>query len=104
MPFPLALGGALVGGAIGTALVTRILLGIGIGIVTYLGVQALWDSAQAAIWSNLGSVSGNILTLLVMARVDDALAVVLSAGSSKLILKGLTAAGSLKVLRWNFLP
>jgi len=102
MPWPVALGGALVGGAIGTALVTRILVGIGVGIVTYIGVQTFWESIQAGVWSSLGGVSANILTLLQMARVDDALTVVFSAGSAKLTLKGLTAAGKLNLLRWKF--
>jgi len=103
MALPLALGGALIGGAIGTALVTRVLLGIGFGVVTYLGVQAMWESLQAGIWDSLGQVSANVMTILVMARVDDALAIVLSAGTAKLVLRGLTAAGALKFARWKFI-
>jgi len=103
MALPLALGGALVGGAIGTALVTRVLLGIGFGVVTYIGVQALWTNLQDGLWASLGQVSGNVMTLLVMARIDDAIAIVLSAGTSKLILRGLTAAGALKLARWKFI-
>lgn len=79
-------------------LATRIMVGLGFAAVTYAGVGALWDQAEAAIWSNLGSVTTNVLAILVLARVDDGIAVVLSAGAAKLALRGLTAAGALKAV------
>jgi len=103
MPWPIALGGAAVSAIIAVPLVVRVLTAIGLSVVTYLGVNALWETAQAQIWALLGGVSANILTILVMARVDDALMVVFSAGTSKLILKGLNAAGAFSRVRWNFL-
>jgi len=103
MPLPLVLGGAAVSGIIVIPLVVRALLGIGMAVVTYTGVQLLWTNIQADIWGALGSVSANIATILVMARVDDAIAVVFSAGTSKLILKGLNAAGAFSRVRWKFI-
>jgi len=102
MPLPIALGGAAIAGIAIVPLVVRALLGIGFAVVTYTGIQLLWTQVQADIWSNLGSVSANISTILVMARVDDAIAVVLSAGTSKLVLKGLNAAGAFTRVRWRF--
>jgi len=102
MPLPLALGGAAVSAIIAVPLVVRILTAIGLSVVTYVGVNALWETAQAQIWSALGGVSANILTILVMARVDDAMMLVFSAGSAKLVLKGLNAAGAFSRVRWNF--
>lgn len=94
MPAILAFLAALA--PVAVPLATRIMVGLGFAAITFAGVGALWSQVEAAIWSNLGSVSTNVLALLVIARVDDGIAVILSAGAAKLALRGLTAAGALK--------
>jgi len=78
-----ALGTAIVG------LVVRALVGIGFTIVAYVGISTLWDTVTAGIWSNLSGAGASILSILVMARVDDAMQVVLSAGFSVITWRGL---------------
>lgn len=80
-------------------LVRRVLFGLGIGAVAFSGIDALWSSVQSEIWSNLGSTSASVLAVLGMARVDDAIKVVLSAGSAVMVWKGLNAAGV--ITRWR---
>jgi len=83
-------------------LAVRLLIGIGFATVTYVGIGAAWDAAKAAIWSNLGSAGSSVLTIIIMARVDDAIQVVLSAAGSLLLIKGLNAAtGAITRGRWS---
>jgi Protein of unknown function (DUF2523) len=80
----------------------RLLVGLGFGVVVYTGIGAAWDAAQAAIWSNLGAVASNVLTIILMARVDDAIQIVLSAAGSLLLVKGFNAVtGGIARGRWS---
>lgn len=79
-------------------LVRRVLFGLGIGAVAFAGIDALWTQVQTEIWSNLGATSASVLAILGMARIDDAIKVVLSAGSAVLVWKGLNASGI--ITRW----
>jgi hypothetical protein len=88
MPIPLAGAFGAVLLSLAVPMVVRALVGIGVGAATYVGVNALLEAAKAAIWAKFASVSGSILTLLVMANVDDFIKVVLSALSTALVLKG----------------
>lgn len=83
-------------------IVRRALAGIGFGLVMYAGVSTLWDSIQSQVWTNLSASGSSILTILGLARVDDAIKVVFSALSTKLILNGLTATGIIRP-RWKFI-
>jgi len=81
-------------------IVVRVVTALGFGVATYTGISVLWDSIEAEIWANLSSTSSSILTILGMARVDDAMKVLLSAGATVLLLKGLnTALGSIS--KWR---
>lgn len=103
MPAPVVIAAIAAVGASILPLAIRVLAGVGIGVATYTGISAVWDNAQAGIWSNLGATSGSILTILGMARVDDAIKVVLSAGSTILLLKGFSAATG-AITKWRAGP
>ncbi len=102
MALPLA---AAIWAALATVIVplaVRLLVGIGVASVTYLGVGELWDTAQAAVATNLNATSESILIILGMARVDDAIQIVLSAGGAVLFFKGLNAAtGAITRAKWT---
>jgi len=100
MPAILAWLAAL--GPVVVPLVRRAAWGLGFGVVAYAGIGALWTEIQSQIWGNLGDASASILTILGMARVDDGIQVVLSAGSAKLLYNGLNAAGVINRPRWKF--
>mgnify|MGYP001318987389 FL=1 len=101
MPLPLvaALWAGLA--AIIVPLAVRVVVGLGLAVVTYLGVSALLDNATSQLYSYLGGVSSSVLVIIGMARVDDFIAVILSALSAKLIVKGLTQAGALKAFTYR---
>ena len=101
MPLPLvaAFWAALI--AIIVPLATRLLIGLGFGVVTYLGASAILDSATAGINSYLGGTSASILVILQMARIDDAIAVVLSGLAAKAALMGYASATGVKQFRFK---
>jgi len=103
MAIPAVIAAWVGAGAIAIPLARRILFGLGFGLVTYIGIGALWDSFEANIISSLSTLSTSIVTILAMARVDDAIKVVLSAGSAKLALRGLNAAGNIIAPRWKWI-
>lgn len=102
MPVPAIVASVVAASAVLVPLARRLLLGVGFGIVAYAGIGALWTSVQTEIAANLSATSGSILTILGMARVDDAIQVILSAGTARLTLRGLTAAGSIFAPRWKW--
>jgi len=80
-------------------LARRVLFGLGFSAVAFTGIDAIWTSVQTQVWANLGASSASVLSILGMARVDDAIKVVLSAGSAVLVWKGLNASGI--ITRWR---
>lgn len=106
MPVPLAAGIATAIWA-GLAsviipLAVRLLVGIGFYTVTFVGIGAAWDAAKAAIATNLGGTSESIIAILAMARIDDGIQVVLSAGGAVLLAKGLnTVTGGITRANWR---
>jgi len=102
MPVPLVVGIWAALAAVIVPLGIRLLIGIGFAAVTYVGIGALWDAAQASIWSNLGAAPTSVLTILAMAKVDDFIKIILSAGTAKLLFAGLNAAtGGITRRRWS---
>lgn len=101
MPLPLIAGLWAGFAAIAVPLAIKLLIGIGFASVTYIGVSALFDSITAQITANLSAAASSIVVILGLARVDDAIAVILSAMSAKLLLKGLTAAGAFSRLQFK---
>lgn len=89
---PLVLAWLVALGPVIVPLVLRALWALGFGVVSYVGISTMWDSIQADIWGNLGNTSASILTIIGLARVDDAIQVILSAASAVLLLKGLNLA------------
>jgi hypothetical protein len=90
-------------GPIVLPLARRVLFGLGFGLVTYYGVGAVWDSLSANVLSSLGGVSANIAALLSIAKVDQAIKIIISAGGIKLGFMGLNAAGNIIMPRWKFI-
>jgi Protein of unknown function (DUF2523) len=103
MPIPVALAGLAVLAPTIVPLAVRLLVGVGVGVATYTGVTVLWQTVQDNIWSSLGATNVSVLTIIGMARVDDAIKLVLSAGTTLLLLRGISAATG-AVSRWRAGP
>ena len=76
----------LMAGAVGTVIysivghiVGRVLLSLGFGYVTYLGIDAMLNYVEAQVLAHLGAVGGNTALVLNLLKVPDILNLYLSA-------------------------
>lgn len=91
--------GSLLGGLIQIAgtLAGRVLIALGIGVVSYSGIQVGLSYAENLIWTNMGALPSAVLQLVGYMRLDDAISLIISAVMARLTINGLTG-GALK--RW----
>ena len=103
MALPLLLGGlaAFASRAFIYAVLARVLVGLGVTLITYTGVTTMMDAAIGAIQAQMGGLSADMLTILTIARVDDGLSVILSACVARMTLAGLTNGGVLSKITWG---
>ena len=82
---------SVIGGLISVTgtIVGRVLVALGVGVVTYTGVQAGIDSLLANLDSAIAGVPADILGLLGFMRVGEALNIIISAMSARMLLNGL---------------
>lgn len=82
-------------------LLARLLVYLGMTVVSYTGFSVLWTVVSSAIETQWSSLPVNVIAYLTIAKVPNALSVVLSAYTAKITMKGLTAAGTLKQVLWK---
>ena len=82
---------SLIGGLISVTgtIVGRVLVALGVGVVTYTGVQVGIDSLLYNLDSAISGVPADILGLLGFMRVGEALNIIISAMSARMLLNGL---------------
>lgn len=81
----------LIGGLISVTgtIVGRVLVALGVGVVTYTGVQVGIDSLLSNLDSAVSGVPADILGLLGFMRVGEAMNIIISAMSARMLLNGL---------------
>lgn len=82
-------------------LLKRIVMFLGFTAVTYVGVGALMESVKDQFIAAYSGIGADVLVYLSLAKVDQALSILLSAWAAKLTIKGLTAAGSIQKVLWK---
>lgn len=70
-------------------LVGRAMLFLGLSFVTYQGFDTFLQSAQADIWANFGQMPADVLGLLGVLKVDLDVSILISAVTTRLVLKGM---------------
>ena len=82
---------SLIGGLISVTgtIVGRVLVALGVGVVTYTGVQFGIDSLLSNLDSAISGVPADILGLLGFMRVGEAINIIISAMSARMLLNGL---------------
>lgn len=91
-----AILGALIQGA--STLVGRILISLGIGFVTYSGLDAAVDWAFDQVVSNIQGLPADVLQLLGVLQVDTAITMISSAYTARLALAGLSGGSIRKMV------
>lgn len=82
---------SLIGGLISVTgtIAGRVLVALGVGVVTYTGVQVGIDSLLSNLDSAISGVPADILGLLGFMRVGEAMNIIISAMSARMLLNGL---------------
>lgn len=86
--FIAAIGGMLIN-LVGT-LVGRVLVALGIAVVTYTGINATLDSLQSQAVNSFSALPPEVMAMLSMMRVGQCISIVTSAISARLVIDGLT--------------
>ncbi|PKM26728.1 MAG: hypothetical protein CVV09_04990 [Gammaproteobacteria bacterium HGW-Gammaproteobacteria-13] len=80
-------------------LAAKILTAIGIGTISYVGINLMLAQVKDFIVSSFGSASQDILMIFGLAKVDVAINIVLAAITARALLSGLNSAtGSISKL------
>ena len=84
---------ALLGGLINICgtIAGRVLIGLGISVVTYTGLSASIDFLKTSAVSQLGALPAQVLAILSIMKVGQSMSVIMSATAVKLTLDGLTS-------------
>ena len=82
---------SLIGGLISVTgtIVGRVLVALGVGVVTYTGVQVGIDSLLSNLDRAISGVPADILGLLGFMRVGEAMNIIISAMSARMLINGL---------------
>jgi len=92
-----ALGGVLIN--VASSIVGRVMLALGMGAVTYSGLSVTFDWLKDRMTDSLYGIPENILNLFAVMQIGTCLNIIISAVTTKLVMKGLTG-GSIK--KWVF--
>lgn len=86
--FVAAIGGMLIN-LVGT-LAGRILIALGISVVTYTGINATLDGLKSQAISSFTALPPEVISMLSMMRVGQCISIVSSAIAARMLLNGLT--------------
>jgi len=74
----------------------RVLAGLGIGVVTYVGLAAVMTQIQNSVISNWGVINISAMQFLSLAGVPDAIGIVLGAVAARFSMLQLSALGRIQ--------
>lgn len=89
MPLIIAAIGGMLINLVGT-LVGRVLIALGISVITYTGFSATLDWMKAEAINSLGGLPGEVVGMLGTMKVGVSISIVTSALLARLVLNGLT--------------
>ena len=72
-------------------MITKAMVMLGIGYVSFTGIDALFTTIENEIWNSYNSLPGDIWSLVTLCGFDVYISVVLSAFSAYMVIKGLQA-------------
>lgn len=78
-------------------LVVRVLTSLGIGSISYVGINLMLEQIKGYVVSSFSGAGADALALLGLARVDVAINIVLSAVTARAVLSGMQS-GAIKKL------
>lgn len=82
-------------------ILTRILVALGVSMVTYTGISASASAVVSSMQTNLAALPAAVLSLLALAHVGQAFNVVISAQAAALAIRGISAGAGYAKVRWG---
>lgn len=82
-------------GALGPALMSvagRVLVALGIGVVTFAGVDAALTALKTSAFANFSGLPATVLTVLYLTKVDLAINIIFSALLGNIAMRGIGSA------------
>lgn len=79
--------------------ITKALLFLGLGYITYLGIDVVFEEAEQAIYLHLNELTQDALSYALLCGVDEYIQIVFSAFTTSLLIRGISA-GTTTVLRF----
>lgn len=73
-------------------LVSKVLTALGLGAISYVGINLMLDQVKDYVISSFGGAAADTLLLLGLAKVDVAINIVLSAVTARAVYAGMSAA------------
>lgn len=101
MPAILAFFKVFLSAAVLGPLLKRILVALGIGAVSYVGVLVVVTQLTDAIASNYSGLPADVIQILRIAKIPNALNIIISAFVTALTVRGLTASGAISRVLWR---
>jgi hypothetical protein len=80
---------------------TNVAVFLGLTVVTYAGVSLAINAAISGLKAEYAGLPADIIAVLAIAKVPNALSVILSAFVVRLTMMGLTSSGALKRILWR---
>jgi len=75
--------------------VTKIMLVLGLGFVTYTGIGSLVDNLETALLNHYGSMSADVWNMATLCGLDVSLTILVSALALSLQIKGMVAGAKI---------
>jgi hypothetical protein len=100
MPFILGLVAAFSTRAFWYAILGNIAVGLGVSVISYVGINTAIDGAIALMQSELGGLPADMAVVISLAKVPQGISVVLSACVARLTMMGLINGGALRRITW----
>jgi hypothetical protein len=84
---------ALLGGLINICgtIAGRVLIGLGISVITYTGLSASIDFLKDSAVAQLGALPAQVLSIMSIMKVGSSISIIMSATAVKLTLDGVTS-------------
>lgn len=79
-------------------LVIKVLTSLGIGAVSYVGINLLLGQVKSHIITQFGNAGNDTLMLLGLAKVDICINIILAAVTARAVISGMKASGSITKL------
>ena len=71
----------------------RVLVALGIGVVSYTGMQALTGQLVNSIVMAFGSLPSQVLAIVYMLKLGQAIGIIIAATSARMVINGVTSDG-----------